>query len=153
MAVEPQELTPSSPQPSVPTAAMPFNVQTHFSWIRTSLSAERTLMSWNRTSLSLIGFGFTIYEFFAKFQEATAGPTAAHPEAPRNLGLALILLGTVGTLIALWQYWRMHRYLRRPEFTPNGMREGLPVWSLTFAVAVCSAGIGLVTTAWIAFAG
>ncbi|HEY7064663.1 MAG TPA: DUF202 domain-containing protein [Chloroflexota bacterium] len=31
------------------------------------MSAERTLMAWNRTSLSLIGFGFTIYQFFDKF--------------------------------------------------------------------------------------
>ncbi|TIU04855.1 MAG: DUF202 domain-containing protein, partial [Mesorhizobium sp.] len=32
----------------------------HFSWLRTRLSVERTLMSWVRTSVSLIGFGFTI---------------------------------------------------------------------------------------------
>jgi putative membrane protein len=133
--------------------APPFNVQTHFSWVRTSLSAERTLMSWNRTSLSLIGFGFTIYQFFEKFQQATAGAGAVRPEAPRNLGLALILVGTLGTLIALWQYWRINRYLRRPEFEPNGMREGLPVWGLTFAVACVSAIIGIVTTAWILAGG
>jgi putative membrane protein len=152
MAVEPHEPASLTADGTLP-AAMPFNVQTHFSWIRTSLSAERTLMSWNRTSLSLIGFGFTIYQFFEKFQEATAGPDAPHPQAPRNLGLALILLGTVGTLIAMWQYWRLRRYLQCPEFAPNGMREGLPVWSLTFAVAVFSAAIGLVTTAWIVLAG
>jgi putative membrane protein len=31
----------------------------HFSWLRTRLSLERTLMSWVRTAVSLIGFGFT----------------------------------------------------------------------------------------------
>jgi inner membrane protein YidH len=142
---------PSEPAPAASAAL--FNVQTHFGWIRTSLSAERTLMAWNRTSLSLIAFGFTIYQFFTKFQEATVGPSAAHPQAPRNLGLALIVLGTAGTLIALWQYWRLRHYLEREEFAPNGMRDGLPVWSLSFAVAVFSAVIGLVTTASIALAG
>jgi putative membrane protein len=30
------------------------------------MSADRTLMSVVRTSLSLIGFGFTIYQFFRR---------------------------------------------------------------------------------------
>ena len=38
----------------------------HFSWLRTRLSIERTLMSWVRTSVSLIGFGFTIVQFFER---------------------------------------------------------------------------------------
>ena len=34
------------------------NVQTHFAWLRTRLSAERTLMSWVRTGAALIGFNY-----------------------------------------------------------------------------------------------
>jgi putative membrane protein len=30
---------------------------------RTRMAAERTLMAWVRTALSMIGFGFTIYKF------------------------------------------------------------------------------------------
>jgi inner membrane protein YidH len=37
---------------------------THFGWLRTRLSVERTLMSYLRTAVSLIGFGFTIVQFF-----------------------------------------------------------------------------------------
>jgi putative membrane protein len=136
-----------------PPAGVPFNVQTHFAWLRTRLAADRTLMSWNRTSLSLIGFGFTIYQFFEKFQEATAGANAPHPEAPRNLGLALVLVGTMGTLVALWQYWAVVRYLKGDEFQPNATREGLPTWSLPLLVTAFLALIGIVTTGWIAFRG
>jgi putative membrane protein len=32
----------------------------HFGWIRTRLSVERTMMSWQRTATALIGFGFAI---------------------------------------------------------------------------------------------
>lgn len=43
------------------------HVETHFSWLRTRLSTERTLMSWVRTATALIGFGFTIVQFFFSF--------------------------------------------------------------------------------------
>src|SRR5438552_7237154 len=112
MQVGPRDAGATPEAAGAPAAPLPFNVQTHFAWIRTSLSAERTLMAWNRTSLSLIGFGFTIYTFFEKFQEATAGPNAPHPEAPRYLGLALIGVGTLGTLVALLQYWQIKQYLK-----------------------------------------
>jgi Domain of unknown function (DUF202) len=36
----------------------------HFSWLRTRLSVERTMMSWIRTATALIGFGFTIVPVF-----------------------------------------------------------------------------------------
>ena len=41
----------------------------HFSWIRTRLSLERTMMSWIRTAVSLIGFGFAIVQFFERLQQ------------------------------------------------------------------------------------
>jgi len=36
----------------------------HFAWLRTRLALERTAMAWIRTSIALIGFGFTIVHFF-----------------------------------------------------------------------------------------
>src|SRR6516164_8781437 len=41
----------------------------HFSWIRTRLSLERTMMSWLRTAVALIGFGFAIVQFFEHMQQ------------------------------------------------------------------------------------
>ena len=37
------------------------------SWMRTDLSNIRTLLLWARTSVSKIGFGFTIYSFYRGF--------------------------------------------------------------------------------------
>ena len=82
------------------------DINTDLARLRIRMSTERTLMSWNRTSLSLLSFRFTIYQFFKRFQESTAGASALRPEAPRNLGLALMVVGTLGSLIALWQHHR-----------------------------------------------
>jgi uncharacterized membrane protein YidH (DUF202 family) len=55
------------------------------------MSADRTLMSVIRTSLSLISFGFTIYQFFGKLRESNVLVGGVH--AARNFGSALVWLG------------------------------------------------------------
>src|SRR5215469_692463 len=76
----------------------------HFGWIRTRLSLERTMMSWVRTAVSLIGFGFAIVQFFERLEQMPGGLPASHPGAPRYLGLALISCGVLALLVSIWQY-------------------------------------------------
>ena len=83
----------------------------HFAWLRTRLSIERTFMSWVRTATALIGFGFTIVQFFQHLQDMKGVAPAHHPEAARYLGLALILAGVLSLAISMWQYKRMNRYM------------------------------------------
>jgi putative membrane protein len=83
----------------------------HLSWLRTRLSLERTLLSWVRTAVSLIGFGFTIVQFFAHLQQMPGVSPAHNPEAPRYVGLALIFAGIMALVISVWQYRWLLRYL------------------------------------------
>jgi putative membrane protein len=83
----------------------------HFGWIRTRLSIDRTLMAWVRTAVSLIGFGFTIVQFFQHLGDMSGVAAARRPEAPRYLGLALIGSGIVVMIISGLQYRRGVRYL------------------------------------------
>jgi putative membrane protein len=76
----------------------------HFSWLRTKLSADRTLMSWVRTGVSMIGFGFTIVQFFERFQGFDNVKAAHYAGAPRYLGMMLIAAGTIGLLVSTIQY-------------------------------------------------
>src|SRR4026207_1909369 len=69
---------------------------------RTVMALERTLMAWIRTSLSLISFGFTIYKFLEAVQKAPG--SIMRENAPRNLGIFLILLGMGALLLALLQF-------------------------------------------------
>jgi putative membrane protein len=88
----------------------------HFGWIRTRLALERTLMAWMRTSVSLIGFGFTIVQFFQRLNSTEGAVPALRPQAPRQLGLALIACGVLGLMISLLQYRRIVKYLWSDQY-------------------------------------
>ena len=115
----------------------------HFGWLRTRLSLERTMMSWIRTAVSLIGFGFTIVQFFQRLQDLPGVNPAIHPAAPRYLGLALIGCGIVALVISVWQYHWTIRYLWSGNFAQlAGMKnEGMqtPLYAVTFALLLIGA--------------
>jgi putative membrane protein len=114
---------------------------THFGWLRTRLSVERTMMSWIRTAVSLIGFGFAIVQFFERLKQMSAGSNTYFPEAPKYLGLSLIACGILALLISIRQYWWTVNYLRSGSFAQvAGLKEGMQ--SPVIAVAVLLVGIG-----------
>ena len=118
----------------------------HFGWIRTRLSVERTMMSWQRTAVALIGFGFAIVQYFNHLQQIPRARPAYLPTAPEYFGLALISCGILALSISLWQYWWTVRYLWGGSFAPiAGMRAGVTkekMQSPVIAVAVLLIGIG-----------
>ena len=100
---------------------------------RNRLAAERTLMAWVRTALSMISFGFTIYKFLQVIDEQSAVPVL-RPNAPRNIGLVLTGLGTFVVIIASIQHWSYVKNLRPDKpYKP---------WDLSFVVACVIAILG-----------
>jgi putative membrane protein len=113
----------------------------HFAWIRTRLSVERTMTSWLRTAIGLIGFGFAIDQYLTRVQD-TPGPEGVHfPHAPHYLGLALIASGIVALLISILQYFWTLQYISGGSFSAiaGERRARTPV----LAVAVLLIFIGL----------
>jgi putative membrane protein len=133
---------PASGSPLAGATADRFPVRvtadSHFAWLRTRASLERTMMSWIRTAVSLIGFGFTIVQFFERLQELPGVDPALRPTAPRYLGLALIGCGVGALVISIWQYHWTIRYLWSGSFAHlAGMKsEGMqtPLYAVTFAL-------------------
>jgi putative membrane protein len=108
------------------------------------MSADRTLMSVIRTSLALIGFGFTIFQFFEKLKEAG---TLSGTHAARNFGLVLVALGIGMLVLGIVYHVQFMLGLRhvRDDMREQGLIHGeslFPV-SLTLIVAVALLLIGV----------
>jgi putative membrane protein len=78
---------------------------------RTRLAADRSLMAWIRTALSMITFGFTLYKFL-EAMHAQSPVAVPRPDAPRNVGLLLVGIGTFAVAVATVQHWRYLAKLR-----------------------------------------
>ena len=116
---------------------------TQFSWMRSDLSNLRTLLSWVRTSVSMIGFGFTIYNFYRGFLDDLGGTRG--DEAARNLGLALVGAGTLAMIVAVWNYWSINQFLESLDDSleiPNQLKRR---WIYSYVIAAIIAVIGLMT--------
>jgi putative membrane protein len=134
--------TTDAAEPSTPRPPKAGSVSDHFAWLRTRLAVESTLMSWVRTSTALIGFGFTIVQFFQRANAMEGVKAAVRPEASRYLGLMLIASGLLGLGLSIIQYRSMLRYLWSESFKEIAGTGGEPRTTplLTVAVAVAVAG-------------
>ncbi|MFA5939257.1 MAG: DUF202 domain-containing protein [Sinimarinibacterium sp.] len=83
---------------------------------RVLFAAERTLLAWQRTCLTLMAFGFLIERFalFVRFLNAQAAVGVESPAA-YLLGLAFIAAGAVLALLATLQHRRVLRGLQPGE--------------------------------------
>jgi putative membrane protein len=80
--------------------------------MNTLMAADRTLMSWTRTSLSLLSFGFTIYKILEGFQDV-GGKFVVRVGVPRDAGLFLVGMGTLAMVMGTIEYWQTLRVLHQ----------------------------------------
>jgi putative membrane protein len=105
--------------------------------MRTILAADRTLMAWIRTALSMMSFGFTIYKFL---DAAAKGGALERSDSPQRVGLLLVGMGIAAMVLGTGGYWMTLRDLMRIE----EFRLGRPV--LIMALIMTCLGIGLFVT-------
>jgi putative membrane protein len=104
---------------------------------RSFLAVERTLMAWIRTSISMIGFGFTLAKLFQSLAASNVlirGP-AGNVWTAEGVGLVLISLGTVALILAVFDHHREIKQLRAAGLAGR--------FSLTMAVASVLAILGV----------
>ena len=118
------------------------------------MSSDRTLMSVIRTSLSLIGFGFTIFQFFRALKNENL-PGVISASGPRRLGMALIALGVLLLAIGIANHLKetkSRRQRREMLFEKNLIRHAEPVKvSNILVVAILLMFVGIAAMADVAF--
>lgn len=105
---------------------------------RVFFAAERTLLAWVRTGLTVIGIGFVVARFglFLRLI-AREGQPADPMHSSTLLGVSFVLLGSVGIAMGVLQFVRFVRSLR-PQDMPADYRLG---WSVGFAGLLSATGL------------
>jgi putative membrane protein len=104
---------------------------------RTREAADRTLMAWIRTSLSLIGFGFGIGKGFDLLSTTLPEKQLDPLRGGLVVAISFMALGMFGLLGAIIEYGLTLKALKQGTFTYKGPRV------LTLVVAVLLLVIGL----------
>lgn len=113
---------------------------------RVFFAAERTLLAWLRTAITLIGLGFVVARFglFLQLVRAATDPTPRLPSAV--LGVMLALCGALTAGVATWQQRRYYKTLGTAEMPPRYRPEFAVVLGSTVAAAGVILAVELILT-------
>lgn len=88
--------------------------------INEHMSNERTFLSWVRTGIGIMVFGFVIVKFSLFVNQL---PASFFQEAniPKNgftiiIGIALVFTGALTILLSYWKYRQTHKLLQKGEY-------------------------------------
>jgi len=115
---------------------------------RVFFAAERTLLAWLRTGLTIVAIGFVIARFglFVHLLslQVQPPPFLASPKWSAGLGVTFVILGSVTIFAACWQHVRFVATLASADLPP--------AYSRSFAIMLSSivAALSLVLAGYLA---
>lgn len=93
--------------------------------INEHMSNERTFLSWIRTGIGIMVFGFVIVKF-SLFVNQLPSTFFKDSTIPKNgltifIGISLVLTGAITILLSYCKYRQVHRLLQRGEYLYSTM--------------------------------
>jgi len=110
---------------------------------RVFFAAERTLLAWLRTGLTIVALGFVIARFglfmrLIELETHTARSAIERDWSPL-LGVGFVLTGAIAILVATFQHWRFITTLPAVDLPPRYSRG----FAVGLSLLVGLLGIGL----------
>lgn len=106
---------------------------------RIYFAAERTLLAWIRTGLTLVGLGFVVARFGLFLRVVRNAPDATPSFGSTWIGVGLVTLGSLAIGIAAWEHAKFYRGLGKAYQT----RVAAMRWSVVFAMLIALIGLAL----------
>ena len=106
---------------------------------RVYFAAERTLLAWVRTGLTVIGLGFVVARFGLFLRILRNGSDTTPHIGSTLIGVGLVLLGSIAVGLASWQHVQFCRQLTLQAKPHNYLIH----WAAQFAAILCVVGIAL----------
>ena len=114
---------------------------TFFAWQRNHMANERTFLSWCRTGIALIGFGFLIERFDVVIREmrfvAMPGMIEQlnHVPSTRYMGMVALGLGVVIIGLAGWRFYYVRKLINTGERSFSALPDTILLSSVLLTVA------------------
>jgi putative membrane protein len=110
---------------------------------RVFFAAERTLLAWLRTGLTIIALGFVVARFGLFVQVLSLQPQPHSPgissSVSAGLGVTFVVVGSLAILAAAFQHSRFVATLSPPDLPPAYSRNV----SVALSIVVAALGIAL----------
>jgi len=114
---------------------------TFFAWQRNHMANERTFLSWCRTGISLIGFGFIIERFDILIREMRyvvipgVDRHAFKMPSTRYLGMVVLGLGVVIIILAGWRFYYIRKHINSGDTGFSAVPDTFLLGSVLLTVA------------------
>ena len=104
-------------------------------------AAERTFLAWIRTGLGLMGIGFAVARFGLFLRQIHEGQSNIAPTTGISVwsGVALVMLGVVVNLSAIYRHFQIVRQLSSGTWIPGKVSKD----AVILAILLACVGIGM----------
>ena len=108
---------------------------------RIYFAAERTFLAWIRTGLGLMGVGFAVARFGLFLRQIHEGQSNIAPTTGISVwsGVALVMLGVVVNLSAIYRHFQIVRQLSSGTWIPGRVSKD----AVILAILLACVGIGM----------